>query len=296
MNEVKIFEHAQFGRLRTLDMDGRPYFVAKDVAEALGYAKTRNAIQAHCRYALKQGVPHPQGKGVIKMNIIPEGDVYRLVAHSKLPAAERFEGWVFDEVLPKIMRTGRYNIAQGRVRVFIHPDFGKVCAVLKEDGIWFRAQTICEFLAVEYAEQAVAGLPVEERCSYLCGGKVIMLVNERGVESLMPYAVRKRNREELRKWLADEVMPALREEMKMNEQRTQPVKQIEPPMKTDTTSDTVARLRAQTTAFGEILRLYEAQTKAETKQGLRYALEATAADILKHTKRLGAGREDERTI
>lgn len=284
MNEVKIFEHAQFGKLRTLDMDGRPYFVAKDVAEALGYKNRGKAVREHCKGVTKRTLLSNRGPQLT--NIIPEGDVYRLVAHSKLPAAERFEGWVFDEVLPKIMRTGRYNIAQGRVRVFIHPDFGKVCAVLKEDGIWFKAWTICEFLAVEYAEQAVAGLPVEERCSYLCGGKVIMLVNERGVESLMPYAVRKRNREELRKWLADEVMPALREEMKMNEQRTQPLKQIEPPMKTDTTSDTVARLRAQTTAFGEILRLYEAQTKAEAKLGLRYALEATAADILKHTKRL----------
>ena len=84
-------------------------FCGLDIAAALGYAKPRNAITAHCRYALKRGVPHPQAPDKeLEMLFIPEGDVYRLIVHSKLPSAEKFERWVFDDVLPTIRRTGGY--------------------------------------------------------------------------------------------------------------------------------------------------------------------------------------------
>ena len=80
-----------------------------DIAAALGCAKPRNAITAHCRYALKRGVPHPQALNKeLETLFIPEGDVYRLITHSKLPSAEKFERWVFDDVLPMIRRTGGY--------------------------------------------------------------------------------------------------------------------------------------------------------------------------------------------
>ena len=84
-------------------------FVASDVAKMLGYTKPANAISTHCRYTLKRGIPHPQGKGTLEVNVIPEGDLYRLITHSKLPAAEKFESWVFDEVLPTIRKTGSYK-------------------------------------------------------------------------------------------------------------------------------------------------------------------------------------------
>ncbi len=111
MNELQIFENPKFGEIRTVDIDGKTYFVARDVAKALGYAKPENAISAHCRYTLKRGIPHPQSKGSsIEVNVIPEGDIYRLVAHSNLPAAEEFESWIFDEVIPTIRKTGTYSI------------------------------------------------------------------------------------------------------------------------------------------------------------------------------------------
>ena len=72
--------------------------------------KPANAISAHCRYTLKRSIPHPQGKGTLDVNVIPESDVYRLITHSKLPTAERFEKWVFDEVLPSIRKTGSYSL------------------------------------------------------------------------------------------------------------------------------------------------------------------------------------------
>lgn len=95
--------------MRTIVEGDKILFCANDVAESLGYAKTRNAIATHCRYALKRGVPHPQAPDKeIEMTFIPEGDVYRLIAKSKLPEAEKFESWVFDEVLPDIRKHGMY--------------------------------------------------------------------------------------------------------------------------------------------------------------------------------------------
>ena len=108
MNNLQIFNNAEFGEIRTVDVDGKIWFVASDVAKALGYAKPTNAVTMHCKGALKQGIP--TNGGTQQMNVIPEGDVYRLVAHSELPSAERFESWVFDEVLPTIRQTGQYNI------------------------------------------------------------------------------------------------------------------------------------------------------------------------------------------
>ena len=110
MNELKAFNNPDFGEVRTLEENGKVLFCASDVAEALGYAKPRNAIATHCKGALKRGILTAGGNQ--EMTFIPEGDVYRLIAKSKLPGAERFESWVFDEVLPSIRKTGGYIAGQ----------------------------------------------------------------------------------------------------------------------------------------------------------------------------------------
>lgn len=102
MNELKIFEHPKFGNIRTITEDGKTLFCGKDVATALGYAKPQNAISAHCKGALKRGIP--TNGGTQEMLFIPEGDIYRLAAKSELPGADEFESWIFDEVLPSIRR------------------------------------------------------------------------------------------------------------------------------------------------------------------------------------------------
>lgn len=108
MNQLKIFENAKFGQMRTVDVGGKIYFVAKDVATALGYSNTKDAILRHCKGVVKRDLLTKGGKQL--MNVIPEGDIYRLVAHSELPAAQEFECWIFDEVLPSIRKTGTYII------------------------------------------------------------------------------------------------------------------------------------------------------------------------------------------
>ncbi|WP_410080170.1 phage antirepressor KilAC domain-containing protein [Ruminococcus sp.] len=109
-NMIKIFENEEFGSLRILKEDnGRIMFCGKDVASALGYSNTKDAIRRHCRWGVKHDLPHPQSPArTIEMVFIPEGDVYRLISHSRLPSAEKFESWIFDEVLPTIRRTGGY--------------------------------------------------------------------------------------------------------------------------------------------------------------------------------------------
>lgn len=115
MNELKIFECKEFGTVRTITIGEKTYFAATDIAKALGYGNPRDAVIRHCRGVVKrEGVSitenqyGKQTKQVNLMSFIPEGDVYRLIARSKLPSAERFERWVFDEVLPSIRKHGAY--------------------------------------------------------------------------------------------------------------------------------------------------------------------------------------------
>lgn len=109
MNELKIFSNEEFGQVRTVEIDDKPYFVATDIAKSLGYSNVTDAISRHCRWVVKHDIPHPQSKNkTLEVNIIPEGDLYRLISHSELPSAEKFESWVFDEVLPSIRKHGMY--------------------------------------------------------------------------------------------------------------------------------------------------------------------------------------------
>lgn len=105
---VQVFESEQFGNVRIISDGDKYLFCGADVANALGYSKARNAIARHCRGALKRGIPTTSG--VQEMTFISEGDVYRLITHSKLPTAEKFESWVFDEVLPSLRKTGSYTM------------------------------------------------------------------------------------------------------------------------------------------------------------------------------------------
>lgn len=113
MNDIAIFEHHEFGRVRTLIEDGEVLFAGSDVASALGYDQPHKAVERHCRYGMKRTVPHPQSKDkTIEMNFIPESDLYRLVFRSKLPNAEKFTDWVVEEVLPALRKTGTYTVQQ----------------------------------------------------------------------------------------------------------------------------------------------------------------------------------------
>ena len=117
MNDLTIFQSEQFGTVRTLDEEGKILFCGTDVAKALGYANSRDALRRHCKGVVKHDIGVQTGMKTdgtpatqkMEMLFITEGDLYRLITHSRLPAAEAFEKWVFDEVLPTIRKTGQYK-------------------------------------------------------------------------------------------------------------------------------------------------------------------------------------------
>ncbi len=116
MNELKVFQNSEFGELGILLIDGKEYFPATQCAKILGYKNARDAIARHCKGVVKHdGVSYTTNQhGVtteqqVEINYIPEGDLYRLIVRSNLPSAERFERWVFDEVLPALRKNGAYG-------------------------------------------------------------------------------------------------------------------------------------------------------------------------------------------
>ena len=100
--------HPQFGQLSIIILDGKEMFKAKEVASMLGYKDTINAVKQHCKGVVKYSLPSKSGKQTF--NLIPEGDLWRLIIRSKLPQAEQIEKWIMDEVLPTIRKTGSYTM------------------------------------------------------------------------------------------------------------------------------------------------------------------------------------------
>lgn len=153
MTELTIFNNPEFGEIRTLETDGgKVLFCGADVAKALGYAKPSNAIQAHCKGALKRGIP--TNGGVQEMSFIPESDVYRLAFGSKLPTAERFTDWVTEEVLPTIRKHGAYmtdDILEQSIR---DPDYmiGILNALKEEKALRREAELTVSIQSQQIAE------------------------------------------------------------------------------------------------------------------------------------------------
>ena len=120
MDNITVMENPKFGQVRKVLVDGEWMYVALDIAKALGYAKERNAIATHCRYALKRGVPHPQNPDKeIQMTLIPKGDVLRLISQSHLPAAQEFNHWLFDDVAVQVVDNGMY-MSPEKMRSFLN--------------------------------------------------------------------------------------------------------------------------------------------------------------------------------
>ena len=108
MNELMIFNNPEFGNIRTMERDGAPWFVGKDVAEALGYSKSRDAVSTHVDGEDKATVAFHDGSQNRNMVVINESGLYALVLGSKLPTAKKFKRWVTSEVIPSIRKHGGY--------------------------------------------------------------------------------------------------------------------------------------------------------------------------------------------
>lgn len=131
-NNIAVFEHEEFGSVRTIEMNNKVYFCGKDVAQILGYSDTAKAIRTHCKGV--DEIATPTNGGIQKLKFITEGDLYRLITHSKLPSAEKFECWVFDTVLPSIRKHGGYLTPDKIAEAILNPDtIIKLATALKEE-------------------------------------------------------------------------------------------------------------------------------------------------------------------
>ena len=122
MSELQIFKSPAFGQVRTVTIDGEPWFVAKDVATALGYSNTRDAIAKHVDDDDKNTVVIRDGKGNPNQTVINESGLYSLVLSSKLPTAKNFKHWITSEVLPSIRKHGAYMTPEKIEEALLNPD------------------------------------------------------------------------------------------------------------------------------------------------------------------------------
>ena len=111
MNDLQIFSNSEFGNIRTVTIDGEPWFVGKDIAEALGYSNSRKALIDHVDNEDKGVTNRYTPGGKQNLIIINESGLYSLILSSKLPNAKKFKRWVTSEVLPAIRKSGHYEAA-----------------------------------------------------------------------------------------------------------------------------------------------------------------------------------------
>lgn len=166
LNQLEIFKNREFGEIRTVTIDGEPWFVGKDIAEALGYSNTRDALATHVMDDDKNTVVISDGKrrGNPNQVIINESGVYALIFGSKLDSAKRFKHWVTSEVLPQIRRTGSYQkrlTPEEMMRI----QLGMV------DDHENRIEHLEKTMTIDYGQQQELKKVVNKRVIEILGGK-----------------------------------------------------------------------------------------------------------------------------
>ena len=128
MNKIQEFFNEKFGTVRTITIDCVVYFVASDIARALGYKNPQKAIRDHCKRVNESFIPSNGGEQ--KAKVITKSDIYRLIVRSKLESADEFESWIFDEIMPTIEKTGAY-IEEGREQEMVNYYFSSLSSDLQ---------------------------------------------------------------------------------------------------------------------------------------------------------------------
>lgn len=121
-------------QVRAVEKDGKILFCGRDVAKVLGYKDAVNALKQHCRGVVVRHPIRDRAGRVQVARFVTEGDLYRLISHSRLPEAEKFEAWVFDDVLPSIRKRGGYLTPEAAEKALTDPDFIiRLATSLKEE-------------------------------------------------------------------------------------------------------------------------------------------------------------------
>ena len=172
---MKIFENEEFGQVRTINIDGEPWFVGKDVAKILGYKDTSDAMRRHVDDEDKLTRCFTDSGQKRELYIINESGLYSVILSSKLPSAKRFKRWVTSEVLPVIRKTGSYEM----------DDYSpEMKAILMHDKklvkIDNRVTDLENHMTIDYGEQVVLGDEVNKAVLDALGGKYSNAYNEIG--------------------------------------------------------------------------------------------------------------------
>lgn len=178
MNEIQIFDNPEFGKIRTVEIDGEAWFVGKDVADVLGYG--------NCRQALKTNVPSDDKgvhlvdtpSGIQKTTVINESGLYSLIFGSKLPSAKKFKRWVTSEVLPALRKHGSYDVPKGPLDV-LHLHYEAIKQVdhkvsevdSRVDGLEEEIRKVRDDLPMFGIEETQIIQAVEKRAIELLGGR-----------------------------------------------------------------------------------------------------------------------------
>lgn len=177
-NKLEIFKNEEFGEMRTINKDGKIYFCGSDIAKALGYAIPSKAVNTHCKGVSKMKVPTKGG--IQEMLFVTEGDVYRLITHSKLPSAEKFESWVFDEVLPPIRKKGGYLTDNKIEEILSNPDtIIKLATDLKAER---EEKAKLQLTIEEQAPKVLFANSVTASHNSILVGELAKLIKQNGIE------------------------------------------------------------------------------------------------------------------
>lgn len=164
MNEIQIFNSSEFGDMRTVTIDDEPWFVGKDVAEALGYSNARDALSKHVDKEDKGVAKCDTPGGKQDLSIINESGLYALIFGSKLESAKRFKHWVTSEVLPTIRKTGGYQ-KQLSPTEMMRIQLGMI------DDHENRIENLENNMTIDYGQQQVLGDTVNHTVISILGGK-----------------------------------------------------------------------------------------------------------------------------
>lgn len=165
MTELQIFNSEEFGAVRTVTIENEPWFVGKDVANALGYERATKAIQDHVDDDDKDEVPIQDSIGRMqKTPVINESGLYALIFGSKLESAKRFKHWVTSEVLPAIRKTGGYQKQLSPVEM-MRLQLGMI------DDHESRIENLENNMVIDYGQQQVLGDTVNKTVINALGGK-----------------------------------------------------------------------------------------------------------------------------
>lgn len=178
MNELQIFQSPEFGRVRTVSIDGEPWFVGKDIALALGYCNTKDALSRHVDAEDKGGSRITTPSGEQDMTVINESGLYSLVLSSKLPSAKKFKRWITHEVIPAIRKTGGYHIPQSPAEQMAQGILAAQKLLAERDATIAKQN---EQIAVLTPKGIFADAVTASKTSILVGG-LAKLIKQQGID------------------------------------------------------------------------------------------------------------------